>query len=190
MSEAKRAKAPESEMDKLQKQFDKFDESVKEMTLDRMNQAPKEEKEMQTKLSSREIANSKEIILRPERSISSKEKFNENFRAEYEYASQKVQFIAEHKEIIGEAIEIWTKPFAGVDAEFWRIPTGKPVWGPRYLAEQIKKASYHRLRMDQTVSAGADGMGQYYGAMAVDNTVQRLDAHPVSGRKSIFMGGF
>lgn len=190
MTEAKRPKTQETELDKLQKQFDKFDESVKEMTLDRMNQAPKLETEMQTKLSSREIANSKDIFLKPEREISSKEKFNENFRTEYEYQSQKVQFIAEHKEIIGEAIEIWTKPFAGMPCEFWRVPTGKAVWGPRYLAERIKGCSYHRLRMDQTVSSGADGMGQYYGAMAVDNTVQRLDAHPVTGRKSIFMGGF
>ncbi len=56
------------------------------------------------------------------------------------------------------------------------------------LAEQIKRARYHRMKMDQTVSTGADGAGQYFGAMAVDTTIQRLDAMPVSSRKSIFMG--
>ena len=42
--------------------------------------------------------------------------------------------------------------------------------------------------MQQNVSTGSDGMGQYYGAMAVDNIIQRLDALPVSSRKSVFMG--
>jgi len=31
-------------------------------------------------------------------------------------------------------------------------------------------------------------MGQYYGSMAVETTVNRLDAIPVSDRKSVFMG--
>ncbi len=42
--------------------------------------------------------------------------------------------------------------------------------------------------MQDSKVTGADGMGQYYGAMAADKTVQRLDARPVSTRKSIFMG--
>jgi hypothetical protein len=42
--------------------------------------------------------------------------------------------------------------------------------------------------MDQSVSTGADGNGQYYGTMVADTTVQRLDAIPVSSSKSIFMG--
>lgn len=188
--QTRKPKVQESELDKMQKQFDKFDEQVKEMTLDRMNAAPKEEVEQQTKMSTREQQNAKEIILKPEREISAREPFNENFRADYEYQSQKVQFTAENREIIGEAIEMWTKPFAGVPAQFWKVPVNKPVWGPRYLAEQIKKCCYHRLRMDQSVSAGADGMGQYYGSMVADLTVQRMDAHPVSSRKSVFMGGF
>jgi hypothetical protein len=188
MTEAKKPKIQESELDKMQKQFDKFDENVKELTKDRMDMAPKLETEQQTRLSSREIANSKEIHLKPERSISSREKFNEGFRSQWEWSSQKVCFIAENKEIQGEAIEIWTKPFPGMPAEYWRVPVNKPVFGPRYLAEQIKNCTYHRMKMDQAVSSGADGMGQYFGAMAVDTTVQRLDAIPTSQRKSVFMG--
>lgn len=73
-------------------------------------------------------------------------------------------------------------------AEFWRVPTNKPVWGPRYLAEQIKGCVYHRLTMKQNVITESSGYGQMYGALAVDTTVQRLDARPVTKRSSIFMG--
>jgi len=82
---------------------------------------------------------------------------------------------------------MWTKPYAGMPAEYWRVPTNKPIWGPRYLAEQIKRCNYHRFTMQNTVQ-GADGMGQYYGAMAVDTTVQRLDARKANTNVSVFMG--
>lgn len=42
--------------------------------------------------------------------------------------------------------------------------------------------------MDQTVITESTGAGQMFGALAVDTTVQRLDAHPVSAKKSVFMG--
>lgn len=186
MAEAKKTKT-DTEMAKLEAQFDKFDAEIKEMTLDRMNQAPKVETEPQTKLSSSEIEKSKEIYLKPERTLMCRAKFNEKFRDDYNFQKEYVQFIAENNEIKGETIEIWTKKFAGIPAEFWRVPTNKPVWGPRYLAEQIKSKFYHRLVMQDKIS-NADGMGQYYGQLAVDTTVQRLDARPVSTRKSVFMG--
>lgn len=178
----------QQELDKAEKQFEAFDDNIKSMTLDRMNMAPKQEVEAQTKLGQKDIEKSKDIYLKPNRSIASKEKFNEDYRKDYEFSNEYVQFIAENKEIIGETIELWTKPFAGMPAQEWKVPTNKPVWGPRHLAERIKGAKYHRLTMQQNVTTGADGMGQYYGAMAVDSIVQRLDAIPVNQKKSIFMG--
>ncbi len=177
----------EKELDKAEAQFKEFDAQVKEMTLDRMNAAPKTEQEPQTKLSQKEIGKSDDIYLKPERAIGSKEKFNEKFREDYEFASQYVRFIAENKEIIGEAIEMWTKPFPGMAAEFWKIPTNKPVWGPRHLAERLTKCHYHRLVMQQNITTGSDHFGgQYYGSLAADTTVQRLDAIPVSPKRSRF----
>lgn len=190
----------QKELDKAEQQFQKFDEEVKSMTLDRMNQAPKEEHEQQTKISTREAQKS-EIWLKPKRSMApgadpktgKREVFNERFRQDYEFAKEYVLFIAEHKEILGEPLNgVWTKPFPGIDAEEWDIPINKPVWGPRYLAEQIKKCSYHRLSMQESASPsnviGADATAQYYGRIVVDSTVQRIDAIPVSQKKSIFMG--
>lgn len=178
----------QQELDKAESQFKEFDNQVQSMTLDRMNMAPKAEVESQTKLSQSEIAKSKDIYLKPYKIIGSKEKFNENYRDEYNFKKEYVHFTAENIEIIGEDIDLWTKPFAGMPAENWKVPVNKPVWGPRYLAEQIRGCKYHRLMMQQNVNVGADGMGQYYGSMAVDKTVQRLNAEPVSDRKSIFMG--
>lgn len=177
----------EKELDQVEKQFEAFDKNVKDLTHDRMNAAPKQEQEPQTKLSSSDLAKSKDIYLKPDKSIGSREKFNENYRDVYNFDKEYVHFIAENKEIIGETIELWTKPYAGMPAEFWKVPTNKPVWGPRYLAERIKSCTYNRLVMQQTVS-NADGMGQYYGSLAVDTKVHRLDANPVSTRRSIFMG--
>lgn len=179
--------AAQKELDKAEAQLSQFNEEVKKMTLDRMNEAPRQESEMQTKMSQSDIQKSKDIYLKPKRSVSCKEKFNEAHREDYNYAKEYVQFIAENKEIIGETLDMWTRPFPGMPAEEWEVPVNKPVWGPRYLAEQIKKCSYHRLIMnDRPVTA--DGMGTYFGTMIADSVVQRLDAHPVNQRKSVFMG--
>ncbi len=177
----------EKEMDKAEKQFEAFDNQIKEMTLDRMNTAPKEDTEAQTKISQKEIDKSKDVYLKPIRTIGSKEKFNETYRKDYEYATEYVCFIAENNEIIGEEIDMWTKPFAGMPAEEWKIPVNKPLWAPRHVAEQIARSKYHRLVMNN-VSTGSEGGHQFYGAMAVDKTVQRLDARPASTKKSIFVG--
>lgn len=180
--------AGERELDKVAEQFDAFDSNVKQLTMDRMNQAPLKEVEPQTQLSQKEIKKSTDIYLKPTKSIGCRDKFNEDYRDSYNFDKEYVQFIAENKEIVGETIEIWTRPYGGMPAEMWTVPCNKPVWGPRYLAEQIKSRKYHRLVMQQNVATGADGMGQYYGAMTVDTTIQRLDANPVSSNKSIFMG--
>lgn len=178
----------EQELDRAQEQFQAFDDNVKALTLDRMNEAPRQEMEPQTKLSQNQIADAKDIYLKPKRSISSQEPFNEKWRADYNFDKEYVYFIAENKEIIGESIECWTKPYPGLPAEEWNVPVNKPIWGPRYLAEQIKRKFYHRLKMQQSVNNGADGFGQYYGALAVDESVPRLDARPATKTKSIFMG--
>jgi hypothetical protein len=176
------------ELDKVEKQFDSFKEDVDKMTLDRMNMTPKAESEPQTNLSQKEIFNSKDIYLKPIKVVGCQDKFNEKWRDDYNFQKQYVQFQAENKEIIGEEIDLWTRPFPGMPAEEWKIPVNKPVWGPRYLAEQIKRCYYHRLIMQPNVGTGSDHAGQYYGTMAVDTTVARLDAVPVSSKRSVFMG--
>lgn len=176
------------ELAKAEAQLDKFDDEVKSLTLDRLNQAPKLETEQQTKLSSNEIAKSKAIYLKPKRSIGCRDKFNEAFREDYEFQKEYVQFIAENKEQPGSMIETWTRPFGGMAAEEWDLPVNIPVWGPRYLAEQIKRKCYHRLVMQDNVMTNSTGMGQMYGAIVADSTIQRLDAVPVSNNRSVFMG--
>lgn len=178
----------QKELDKAEKQFEKFNEDCTALTKDRMDSAPKEETEQQTKLSQREIDKSKDIYLKPFKTIGSKEPFNEKFRDDYSFQKEYVCFIAENNEIIGEDIELWTKKFPGQPAEMWKVPVNKPVWGPRYLAEQIKNATYHRLVMQDHVATSSDHMGTYTGTMVVDSVRQRLNAFPASTRKSVFMG--
>lgn len=190
MADKPKAKTSEAEkeLDRIQEQFDTFDKEVKEMTLDRMNAAPKQDAEPVSKLSAKDVEKSKEVYLKPLRSIASKESFNEKYRDAYNFAMEYVRFIPENKEIIGETIDIWTKPFPGMAAQYWQVPTGKPVWGPRHLAERLSNCKYHRLVMQQHVLTETNHYGQMYGSMAADTTIQRLDAVPVSSNKSIFMG--
>src|SRR5271157_5840236 len=116
MAKEKQTQA-EQEIERLKGDFDQFEKNVNDMTLDRMNKAPKEDVEPQTKIAQKDMEKSKDIYLKPKRSIGSREKFNEDYRKEYEFAKEYVHFIAEHREIIGEAIEMWTKPFPGLPAE-------------------------------------------------------------------------
>lgn len=176
------------EVDKAQKQFDAYDENIKQMTLDRMNKAPQLEVEPQTKISQADLAKSKEIYLKPRRQIGSQEKFNEKYRDQYNFAVEMVRFIAENREIIGETIEVWTKPFAGMPAQEWAVPVNKPVWGPRHLAERLAGCKYHRFVQSDHTFTGQDGLGSYQGTMTVDKVINRLDAVPATERKSIFMG--
>lgn len=186
MNKPKINSSGEKELTKVEGQIKEFNDSVNKLTVDAMNQAPLNLVEPQTNLSKNELQNAKEIYLKPHKSIGSREKFNEDYRKEYEEAKQYVHFIAENKEVIGEDIDLWTKPFAGMPAEWWKVPVNKPIHAPRYVAEQIKRCRYHKMVMRDAVTNG-DGNVQYYGAMAVDSTEQRLDAHPVNETKSIFM---
>lgn len=185
---SRKPRTPAEEMNNLQEQFDNFDSQVKSMTTDSMNLAPVKETEQQTKLSQKELQKAPDIVIKPKRTISGKDKFNEKYRSDWEFAKQNVQFVAENKEIIGEKIEMWTKPFAGVPAEFWEIPVNKPIWAPRYVAEQITRAKYHKLSMNESVPTHSDGMAQYTGQLIVESTVSRLDAKPVNQGRSIFTG--
>lgn len=189
MSEIKKVKSTaENELESAKQQIDAFEKNVNDLTLDRMNAAPKEDVEPQRNMSSQEVKKSTEIYLKPNKTIARRDKFNEKLRKQYEYDKELVYFIAENREIIGEDIELWTGKYGGMPVEFWKVPTNKPVWGPRYLAEQIKSCSYHRLTMNQSVVTESGGYGQMYGALAVDTTVQRLDARPATKRTSVFMG--
>lgn len=175
------------ELDKAEKQLEQFEKKCQELTLDRMNEAPKLEVEAQTKIASKDLDKMNDVYLKPSNFYACRAKFNERFREKYNYAKEYVQFIAEHNELKGDLIEMWTKPYAGVPAEFWKVPTNRPVWGPRYLAEQITKCRYHRLRTEDRPTQSEGGV-TYYGSMVVDNTIQRLDARPTSSRRSVFMG--
>ena len=172
----------------IEKQFDSYKEKVDTLTLDRMNESPKKEHEPQTKIAQNDIAKAPDIYLKPHRSISSREPFNEKYRSDYQFAKECVFLIAENNEMKGEIIEMWTKPFPGMPAEFWNIPVNIPIWAPRYVAEQLKRCSYHVLKMDETKRTGRSMLGDDVGAFVVDSTVNRLDAHPATKKKSIFMG--
>lgn len=195
MSEKQKTNRPElnnsfaqKELDKAEEQFNKFEDNLNELASQRQfNPTPTSE----LKMSQNEVNRSKDIYLKPKRRVASKEAFNEKFRQDYEFDRELVCFVATNNEVMGEAITAWTKPYPGLPAEEWEVPCGKPVWGPRYVAEQLKRKGYNRFTME-TRAINSDGVGQYFGSMAVETFIQRLDAVNANTRKSIFhgVGGF
>jgi hypothetical protein len=158
----------------------------KSLDVNEMNKAPKREF-AEPKVSQNQISEC-DNYFKPVRWIADNQKFNTRFEKEWEFAKEYVQCIPVNNELKGEMIEFWTHPFGGKGAEFWRLPSNKPVWIPRYAAEQLTKCKYHRLVMDRSKFTNSDNSGQYFGEMVVETTVNRLDALPVSDKKSIFMG--
>lgn len=175
------------EMEKLQKKFDDFESQIQALTIDRLNQAPKEEAEG-PRISQKALSEN-ELYIKPATWIADNQKFNTAFEKEWEHAKEYVQCIPVHNELKGDIIEFWTHPFGGKGAEFWKVPSDKAVWIPRYAAEQLTKCKYHRMVMNQGQITGGDQHGnQYFGSMVAQTTINRIDAVPVSNKRSIFMG--
>lgn len=178
----------QKELRRLDDEFDQKSKNLQELANRDINEGKVEEGEQQTQLSQKEKQKMKEVYLKPLRQIASKEKFNEKFRKEYEFQSEYVYFTAENKEVIGESIQLWTKKFPGMPAQYWEVPVNKPIWGPRFLAEQLADCKYTVFTMDQKTITGEDGMGEYYGGIKVEKRVPRLAAYPETKKSSIFTG--
>lgn len=167
----------QKELEKVEAQFDQFERQM--MALSGVDLGAPIETEAQTKLSTKEQNASDVPYIKPNRTIGSKEPFNEKFRAQYDYAKQYVRCIAENNEIKGEQIEVWSKPFPGVPCEFWKVPVNKPVMIPRYLAAQLSTRVYNKYSMeDRMRGIGSDGGHQFYTGMIAKESVRRLDCRP------------
>lgn len=178
----------QQELKKVEQQFESFEKNIESLTMERMNQAPVLETEEQTKLSQKELNAKPDIYLKPINTIFAPgQKFNEKFREEYLYRKEYVCFIYEHEEIKGDVLEKWTRPYGGVPAEFWRVPANVPVWGPRYLAEEIAQMRYHRLKMVDRPTAN-DGVGQFTGELVVDTIIERAKARPFKKKTKVYLG--
>lgn len=187
LTKPKVSASSQKQLDDCEKKFDKFKDEVKSLEHDQLRKVTIREEDSQTKLSSKEIAKNNHLYLKPERTLSDNQKFNEKFADEWEFQKQYVNFIAEHKELIGETIEMWTHPFGGKGASYWKVPTNKPIWAPRYVAEQIKRKRYVRFKTADVNTSQGEGV-TYYGSLVAETQIQRLDANPVSSRSSVFMG--
>lgn len=171
-------KAAPKEVEQAIVQFDAFEKQLRSLSNQPLGQAP--ETEAQTKLSSREANREDLPYIKPSRTIASSEKFNDKYKAQFEYAKQYVRVIAENNEIIGEAIEVWTKPFPGVAAEFWKVPVNRPIMIPRYVASQISTRQYVQYSMTEPKMTGTEGGHQFYSGMIGKDIKRRLDCRPTA----------
>ena|SRR5271156_557390 len=175
----------QQELDKIEKQFDEQEKDIKDLNLDRSDISAKEYPEH--RISQKEISDAQDIYIKPKRTISSREKFNEDFREAYNRAKEYVKYTVQHEECKGETIEFWTKPFPGMPAEEWNVPSGKPVWIPRYVADKLENGcTYHRLRTEDRPT-NKEGSYTYFGNMVVDDIIHRISARPATNRRNISM---
>lgn len=169
------------ELDKVAEQLDSNVEKMASGDLPAKNI----ETEQQTKISTREAQTCDAPYLKPERNFDCKAKFNEKYRAAWEHDRQYVRAIAENYEIVGESIAVWTKPYAGVPYEFWKVPVNKPIMIPRHLANQLASRKYIRYVMSENKVTSQDGYGTYTGAMEQKEYRSRLDARPISSNVTV-----
>lgn len=172
------------ELERLQTQFEEYKKQVDTLVNEKNIQSAANPHE----ISQKTIEKSQDIYLKPTKMIMSREKFNEKFREQYNHDKEYVHYTVEHHECRGETVEMWTKSYPGQPAEFWEIPTGKPVWIPRYVANKLEfGCSYRRLKTEDR-PVGNDQMGsQYYGTLVKASDEYRISAHPVNTRKNFRM---
>lgn len=173
--------------------LEEYEKKLADLNLDSAHKLKTLESEPQTKLSQKEQENV--LTLKPTKTLMAVgQKLNEKFREEYEFRKKYVKFIAEHNECPGDTIEMWTRPYGGVPAEFWPIPTNRVVEAPRYVAEELADRSYVNYKMDgddqsQRNAVGSNVFGVQYGAMVATHKVERMTARPAGDKKTLFMGG-
>ena len=186
------SKELEKEIVKLNAKFEEYEKKIEALTLENTRLAKDKDEDNITRLSQREIAKSPDIYVKPKKTLMAVgEKFNEKYREEYNYKKQYVRVIAEHRECPGDTIEIWTKRFAGTPAEFWEIPTGKPVFIPRYVAEELADRKYNKIKMDGDSRDDRNRSGSYgeieqYGMPTVEEKIKRITAYSASTNATIF----
>lgn len=146
------------------------------------------EHDEQTKLSTKQLQDNV-IVLKPTKYLMAVgQKFNEDFRDDYNYAKQYVQFVYEHQEEKGSTLEMWTKPFPGVPAELWLIPANKPISAPRYVKEQIERMNYITRKYVEKAEIGSDFMGTYHGVLEAETVQDRAITRDIPKTKRVFIG--
>jgi hypothetical protein len=177
MSRPKVNSDSQKELDKAQASFDAFSETVSKFNpLDA--KGTMHEEEPQTKVSNRELNKQDAPYIKPIRSIHSKDRPQEKYKEKHARDWEYVRCIVENKEIIGEAVECWTKKYPGDPAHFWKIPVNKAIYIPRLLANQLANCKYHRLRTEDQITSD-EGFIKQYGTVVVDYVKNRIDARPV-----------
>jgi hypothetical protein len=178
-----------------QNQLNKADEEFKEFSkqVEAFNpievKAPLEEREQQTKLSTREMKNTDAPYIKPMRNVArvnTKERptfWDEKHRPAHDRDWEYVKITAENNELIGSMIEMWTAEYGCDPAHFWQIPVNRPIYVPRLVAKKIAGCKYHRMSMEtadlnNTKLHEGENM-QFVGGMVATHTKHRLNAYPV-----------
>lgn len=169
----------QKEVDRLDSEFDAKQEQMSSLTQDEMNKAPKKEQEPQAVLSKREEKSYDAPVIKPSQTVPGIGKRKPEQDSLRRQAWELVKVVVENRESIGESIELWHKaPFGGEPCTFWQLPTNKPIYIPRFLADRIKKCNYHVLTTVEQ-SIGRNEWGEMIGKMVATETRNRLDCRDI-----------
>lgn len=166
----------EQELDKVEEQLDAFNDKVKELSAEPAKLEAKEV-EPQVKFSNREINKDAKVIM-PAKTIGRRDKFNEDFRSEFNEMKQRINCIVEHIEQPGALVESWTGPWGGYQCEFWQVPVNTPVNIPKYLAKRLAACNWNILSMDEGQIRESTNEGKFYGAPVYKDVRRRIDCRP------------
>jgi len=174
------------EIEKVDLQIDALTQQMSALDQDTINKAPIRETEPQTLMTKAQEKYTDAPVIKPTKSMSAVGKPIPKQAKARKEGWEYVKVIAEHNELIGENIELWINPFAGDPCSYWEIPTNKPIYIPRFLAEHLATRNYHRLKMQDrpatqlTAEMHSDGMAsQPSGQFVAKETIRRIDCRRV-----------
>ena len=166
--------------EKIIKDVAKISEDMNLLTIDKIEDTPDKEPEIQTKLTHREMADELGVrYIEPKRKLGILGELPSNLEKQRARDWEYVKGIYENIDCIGEAVEFWYVLYPGDPDCLWSIPSNVPVFVPRFIAKHLEDVQkYHRFDYKNKNSAALQH-GEFEDTFESVETVYRGKFRPI-----------
>ncbi len=133
--------------EEMVKNVSKISEDMNQLTMDKIDETPDKEPEIQTKLTNKEMADELGIrYIEPKRMLGILGELPESLKKEHDHDWEYVKGIYENIDNIGESVEFWYTKYPGDHDCLWELPSNVPVFVPRMIAKHLEDVQqYHKF---------------------------------------------
>lgn len=170
--------------EELVKEVVEMTTQMSELTVDKLNETPVAEPEIQTKLTNKELADSLGVrYIEPKRKMAPFGTLPEKLKSEHQRDWEYVKGIYENIESVGESVEFWYCKYPGDPDCLWSIPANVPVFVPRMIAKHLEEHQrYHKFDYIQRPE-GQWGPDEFTHEFRPAQTVYRGKFRPIEAFK-------